>query len=161
MSVHKCPVCEGKGQVPAGFYYLNTSPSVINTSPETCRSCGGKGIIFEYGYSDFNDYNKPYEFGDYNSTSCIASQGCCAFCANNDGMVYTSNPVKYKCMIDRDWHEAGHCCENFIARSVTYLTNENGATTSLQIPTLNIDFINEGGDIVGNTNRTNIANSLD
>lgn len=43
---HKCPVCDGKGVVPHGFY--NTSPyfSSTNIAPETCRSCYGQGVIW-------------------------------------------------------------------------------------------------------------------
>lgn len=37
-----CPVCEGKGQVPTGFY-LGTRTS--SYSPETCRRCNGIGTI--------------------------------------------------------------------------------------------------------------------
>jgi hypothetical protein len=36
---HKCPVCEGKGVVPAGFY----TDDVAN---QKCRPCGGKGVIW-------------------------------------------------------------------------------------------------------------------
>jgi hypothetical protein len=36
---HTCPVCGGKGTVPAGFYE-NTIGS------EDCRTCGGKGVIW-------------------------------------------------------------------------------------------------------------------
>ena len=45
----KCPVCEGKGRVPIGFY--ETAYSSKNTdalAENTCRSCGGKGYIFIY-----------------------------------------------------------------------------------------------------------------
>jgi hypothetical protein len=41
-----CPVCFGKGIVPNGFY---TVPGIQwpsnSTTPEQCRSCGGKGIV--------------------------------------------------------------------------------------------------------------------
>lgn len=51
MSVYKCPVCHGKGIVPAGFYDIN--PLVVggtstNTSAETCKSCNGTGVIQDY-----------------------------------------------------------------------------------------------------------------
>lgn len=40
---HKCPICEGTGLVPAGFYeyLLNT----ISTTPEQCKPCSGTGVI--------------------------------------------------------------------------------------------------------------------
>lgn len=49
MIPYKCPVCNGKGQVPSGFYNVHV-PGVVFTSTtnvsETCRSCGGSGIIY-------------------------------------------------------------------------------------------------------------------
>lgn len=38
---HRCPVCEGRGFVPAGFY-----GSQVGTNPIECRACGGKGIVW-------------------------------------------------------------------------------------------------------------------
>ncbi len=42
----KCPVCNGRGIVPGGFYSFS---SIRNTDAsnlsETCRSCNGKGYI--------------------------------------------------------------------------------------------------------------------
>ena len=46
--IEKCPVCNGKGIVPNGFYktvryeYTSTSTSTVL---ETCRSCLGTGIV--------------------------------------------------------------------------------------------------------------------
>lgn len=40
---HKCPVCEGRGWVPNGFYGVVDCTSTAN---ETCRSCNGAGIIW-------------------------------------------------------------------------------------------------------------------
>lgn len=45
----QCPVCNGVGHVSAGFYLRDgnclgwTSSS---TQPDTCRSCGGTGIVW-------------------------------------------------------------------------------------------------------------------
>ena len=50
MSVYKCPVCNGTGLVPVGFY--NPDPyysGSTNAAPEKCKSCNGTGIV-----SDFN-----------------------------------------------------------------------------------------------------------
>ncbi len=39
----KCPVCEGKGKMPPGFYPDGASGQWID-----CRSCSGRGIVFGY-----------------------------------------------------------------------------------------------------------------
>ena len=44
--IYLCPVCLGKGLVPNGFYNVGTNEYYSNNcSPETCRSCNGKGYI--------------------------------------------------------------------------------------------------------------------
>jgi DnaJ-class molecular chaperone len=35
-----CPVCFGRGHVPAGFYGV-----AVNTNPETCRTCNGTTVV--------------------------------------------------------------------------------------------------------------------
>jgi DnaJ-class molecular chaperone len=46
MEAVKCPVCHGVGTVPAGFYSSTGENWVsVNTKPETCKSCKGKGYI--------------------------------------------------------------------------------------------------------------------
>jgi RecJ-like exonuclease len=43
-----CPVCNGNGLVPAGFYNQAGSQEsymTSSTTPETCKSCKGKGYI--------------------------------------------------------------------------------------------------------------------
>jgi DnaJ-class molecular chaperone len=37
----RCPVCEGRGVVPYGFY----GDQGAGTGAEPCRSCGGTGIV--------------------------------------------------------------------------------------------------------------------
>lgn len=44
-----CPVCNGFGQVSAGFY--NHEGITPTTDPEICRSCNGKGWL-EVGNTD-------------------------------------------------------------------------------------------------------------
>jgi hypothetical protein len=48
---YRCPVCNGKGIVPNGFYN-STEDSWATTSiaPETCKSCWGTGIVWDYDY---------------------------------------------------------------------------------------------------------------
>lgn len=46
MQPFKCPICEGRGVVPGGFYTAVTDCWSWNTTQETCRQCGGTGIIW-------------------------------------------------------------------------------------------------------------------
>ena len=41
-SVQRCPICEGRGHVPAGFYGMGVATDL---NPETCQNCNGKGIL--------------------------------------------------------------------------------------------------------------------
>ena len=42
---YKCPICEGTGKVPAGFYSMGVV--VSDSKSETCRSCQGTGIAIQ------------------------------------------------------------------------------------------------------------------
>lgn len=54
MIPHRCPVCDGCGLVPQGFYTAVGQPYFNSTSimPETCRACGGAGVYWETGSQD-------------------------------------------------------------------------------------------------------------
>lgn len=41
---HVCPVCSGRGTVPAGFYREGPDASKL---PQTCRTCWGSGVVWE------------------------------------------------------------------------------------------------------------------
>lgn len=44
---HRCPVCNGNGLVPNGFYMQTSGDwSTSSITPETCRSCSGTGIVW-------------------------------------------------------------------------------------------------------------------
>lgn len=45
MHVEKCPVCEGRGHVPQGFY-LDLCSTTGTCGPIICRACQGKGFLF-------------------------------------------------------------------------------------------------------------------
>ena len=124
MGVYKCPVCEGKGQVPAGFYFTNAAPTVVNTCPETCKSCGGKGIVFDADMFSGNVYNQHHQ-GDpgYMTFQC---KGTCSNCEHNDRVCYTSNPVKYKCTLYNTWHEADYRCKHWAEQQQKYLQGTPG-----------------------------------
>jgi len=42
-----CPVCQGRGFVPFGFYTSNGETNMITCGTETCRTCGGTGIVWQ------------------------------------------------------------------------------------------------------------------
>lgn len=47
LAPHRCPVCNGSGLVPNGFYMQTGGHwSTTSITPETCRSCGGTGIVW-------------------------------------------------------------------------------------------------------------------
>lgn len=58
MNCYKCPVCEGRGVVPADFY--TPGGNTINTSPCVCRSCNGKGVVW-YEKQPFLEYRSQSE----------------------------------------------------------------------------------------------------
>lgn len=43
---HKCPICNGRGIVPGGFYNSTSDTWTSSTTSEPCRQCGGSGIIW-------------------------------------------------------------------------------------------------------------------
>lgn len=55
MTPHCCPVCKGRGSVPAGFY----TPWGHSTAEDTCRSCGGQGIVWSSGSPAQEVVNDP------------------------------------------------------------------------------------------------------
>lgn len=47
LAPHRCPVCNGNGLVPNGFYMQTSGNwSTTNITPEMCRSCSGVGIVW-------------------------------------------------------------------------------------------------------------------
>jgi len=44
MKPYRCPVCEGRGNVPAGFFTRMVDST--STVPDPCWPCGGTGIIW-------------------------------------------------------------------------------------------------------------------
>lgn len=38
----RCPICNGRGSVPAGFY----DDAVLLDAPEGCRACDGAGVLW-------------------------------------------------------------------------------------------------------------------
>lgn len=123
MSVEICPICGGKGLVPNGFYYsVGTSCySTNSTSPETCRSCGGKGYIETYDGDTVTHDQELKELQDrlkkledlsnltslsYTGLTIQVPERCCATCRYIEGgMMYMSNPPKFKCLLHLTWYD--------------------------------------------------------
>jgi hypothetical protein len=50
LKIQRCPVCEGRGTMPNGFYARTSFPGLMPQSnpvprTEVCKSCDGKGYI--------------------------------------------------------------------------------------------------------------------
>ena len=136
MGVYKCPVCEGRGVVPADFYWVagNTYQSTTTNPAVTCRSCGGKGVIFDSEVFGYRDSNEPIPEKYSLGSLAFFNYKTCSNCAHNDGMVYTSNPPKWKCTLTNEWHEGDFKCDNFADQALVYgkisnLSNINGGIT--------------------------------
>jgi len=44
---YTCPVCCGRGTVQSGFYNQSSITITLDTTEETCRSCGGSGVVWK------------------------------------------------------------------------------------------------------------------
>ena len=125
MGVYKCPVCEGRGFVSRDFYISQHSYGTTNsTATETCRTCGGKGIVFDSQVFSGNVYPQHHQ-GDtgYMTFQC---EGTCSNCEYNDRMCYTSNPPKWKCTLTNEWHTADYRCEHWAEQQQKYIQGTQG-----------------------------------
>lgn len=46
---HRCPVCNGTGLVPLGYYQTEPYITTTGISNESCRTCSGSGIVWPPG----------------------------------------------------------------------------------------------------------------
>jgi len=52
---YTCPVCQGRGLVPIGFYNPGNETLSSSTMPERCRSCNGTGVLWRLTSLKFNN----------------------------------------------------------------------------------------------------------
>lgn len=123
--VQKCPVCEGRGELPSNFYLEVTTSS----SPVTCRSCSGKGYIIlnnlidedendtattssEAGCIDIVDENIESKINNSPSRSCYN----CHYC--NLSITSPGDYFKVKCcLIDNLRRDPTDYCRYWCPRS--------------------------------------------
>lgn len=53
-TVQACPVCHGRGWMPAGFF-----TGIPSTAQETCKPCLGGGLLWVASGRAVHDYRKP------------------------------------------------------------------------------------------------------
>lgn len=46
MRPYLCPVCQGRGIVPAGLYDSTSNYCISNRTTERCRQCDGTGLVW-------------------------------------------------------------------------------------------------------------------
>ena len=57
-----CPVCDGRGSMPPGFY--DSAIALNSTQREPCRTCNGTGIVWTSEDSGWQrDYGPPKTTG--------------------------------------------------------------------------------------------------
>lgn len=88
---HCCPVCNGRGSVPEGFYKDLKLETFQGVGIEECKACKGIGIIWDY---------TNYEYYQYSTSKVgIESNNPCDNCPNknsNNGCLCTlANKIFY------------------------------------------------------------------
>ena len=46
MKPYRCPICNGTGIVPGGFYFSVNGYSTSTNTTEMCRQCQGSGLVW-------------------------------------------------------------------------------------------------------------------
>ena len=132
MGVYKCPVCEGRGFVSRDFYISQNSYGTTNsTATETCRSCGGKGIVFDAELFSGSCYGHAgpaivHEGDPGYMPMTFVAKGTCSNCEHNDRICYISNPPKWKCTLDNKYHTADYRCQHWAEQQQKLLQGEPG-----------------------------------
>ena len=108
MSAQVCPVCGGKGLVPKGFYDVSSNLSTTSATPETCRSCQGKGYIIVTPSPNHFIANTFYE----GCSNCVNNDGnLSGYMVTSDSGVYGC--IKYRCILDQKLYSSKHVCDNY------------------------------------------------
>ena len=56
MKAHKCPVCNGRGLVPYGFYQSQSGKwTAGGIGDELCKSCHGSGVVWHEDKTEIYD----------------------------------------------------------------------------------------------------------
>lgn len=63
---YKCPVCEGRGHIPASFYEPMDGTAII-AYLVTCRSCNGTGVVWDHAIQihDLSKWRKDFHTQPY------------------------------------------------------------------------------------------------
>lgn len=64
MKPYKCPICNGKGIVPGGFYLSVSGYCSSTNTSEMCRQCQGSGIIWGVENYDYEGLVSNNIFGE-------------------------------------------------------------------------------------------------
>ena len=60
----------------------------------------------------FNCHGRGVLFDEFLGTASNNFHRCCSNCEMNDGMIYMSNPPKYRCTLTGNFNEANHICNS-------------------------------------------------
>jgi len=59
---HRCPVCNGRGHVPNGFYgTTNDEWTTSSLTPDVCKTCNGGGIVWSEDQDFYKQYKTEYD----------------------------------------------------------------------------------------------------
>lgn len=65
MKPYKCPICNGTGIVPGGFYLsVNGYSSTSTATAKVCRQCQGSGIVWGIEDCDCESLTSNNVFGE-------------------------------------------------------------------------------------------------
>lgn len=72
MKPYRCPICNGTGIVPGGFYFSVNGYSASTNTTEMCRQCQGSGLVwgiddrYEPSFASNNIFGEALKDGSTN-----------------------------------------------------------------------------------------------